>query len=241
MTAVPGTTLPTMPTCERCGTTFSLPEGLQERYPGWEPRYCRACWRATNGGGGGGGGGKTGSTSSGKGSGRRGGGRRAATLREENLTVVEVLETYTAGPDTGVFTDGSAVPNPGPGGWGAVYVRGGDVIAQDHGHDPDTTNNRMELTALIRGIDLVPEGTPATIHSDSRLVVNTVNEWAASWEKRGWKRKSGPIKNLDLVKEAYAKVRARPEIEVVWIKAHDGSRWNEYADSLATAWMRDEL
>ncbi len=230
-----------MPTCDRCGTTFSLPDDVRERYPGWEPRHCRACWRAATTDDDSRPRGRSRRSSGKRGTAARGGARRGATLREENLTVVDVLERYTAGPDTGVFTDGSAVPNPGPGGWGAVYVRDGDVLAQDHGHHPDTTNNRMEFTALIHGIDLVPAGTPATIHSDSQLVVNTVNEWAASWEKRGWKRRSGPIKNLDLVQEAYAKLQRRPELEVTWIKAHDGSRWNEYADSLATAWMRDEL
>jgi ribonuclease HI len=152
-----------------------------------------------------------------------------------------VLQRYTDGPDTGVFTDGSSIPNPGPGGWGAVWVEGGDVLAQDHGHDPDTTNNRMELTAIIHGIRLVPEGRPVTVHTDSRLAVDTLTKWAAGWERRGWKRKSGPIKNLDLVQEAWSLVQARPEVELRWVKAHDGNRWNEYADALATAWARDEL
>jgi ribonuclease HI len=120
-------------------------------------------------------------------------------------------------------------------------VEGGDVLAQDHGHDPDTTNNRMELTAIIHGIRLVPEGRPVTVHTDSRLAVDTLTKWAAGWERRGWKRKSGPIKNLDLVQEAWSLVQARPEVELRWVKAHDGNRWNEYADALATAWARDEL
>ena len=73
------------------------------------------------------------------------------------------------------------------------------------GIDPDTTNNRMELTALIRGFDLIPEGTPAVAYTDSRLAVQTITEWAKGWERAGWKRKTGPIKNLDLVQELYAK------------------------------------
>ena len=201
-----------------------MPPGVVEKYPGWTPPECGECY----GGGSGGGGGRSSS-------------RRSASAREEHLTVVEVLEKYTEGPDTGVFTDGSAIPNPGPGGWGAVWVEAGEVLAQEHGHDPDTTNNRMELTAIIRGIELVPEGRPVTVHTDSRLAVDTLTTWAAGWERRGWKRKTGPIKNLDLVKQAWALVQERPEVELQWVKAHAGNRWNEYADSLATAWARDEL
>lgn len=195
-----------------------MPAAVAERYPGWVPPECSDCY-------GGGGGSRRGSSS----------------RREEHLTLLEVLEKYDDGPDTGVFTDGSAIPNPGPGGWGAVWVEDGEVIGQDHGHDPDTTNNRMELTAIIRGIELVPAGRPVTVHTDSRLAVDTLTQWAAGWERRGWKRKTGPIKNLDLVKQAWALVQARPEVELQWVKAHAGNRWNEYADSLATAWARDEL
>ncbi|MFP5308470.1 MAG: ribonuclease H [Actinomycetes bacterium] len=155
--------------------------------------------------------------------------------------MAQVLERHTDGPDSGVFTDGSANPNPGPGGWGAVYVVDGEIVAMDHGHDPDTTNNRMELLAIIRGIELVPPGTAATVHSDSDLAVRTLTEWAAGWERRGWTRRTGPVENLDLVQEAWALVQARPEIDLRWIKAHSGNRWNEVADSLSTAYTRDEV
>ena len=157
------------------------------------------------------------------------------------LTTTEVLARYSDGPQSGVFTDGGSVPNPGPGGWGAVYVVEGEIVEQAHGHDPDTTNNRMELVALIEACDLVPEDTPTTVYSDSNLAVQSMNDWAKGWERRGWKRKTGPIKNLGLVKELYFKLQSRPEITLRWIKAHDGSLWNEYADSLANAWRRPEL
>ena len=139
-------------------------------------------------------------------------------------------------PLTGVFTDGSSVPNPGPGGWGVVYVIDDEIIAERHGHDPDTTNNRMELTALLEALDVVPEGEAAIVYSDSNLAVRTINEWAAGWEKRGWKRKSGPVENLDLVKKVYTGYKRRPELELRWIKAHVGFKWNEYADQLAGRW-----
>lgn len=153
----------------------------------------------------------------------------------------EVLARYDGGPREGVFTDGSASPNPGPGGWGAVYVVDDQVVDRAHGHEPHTTNNRMELTALLRGIELVPEGTPATVHTDSNLAVRTITEWAAGWARNGWRRKRGPVENLDLVKPLYEAFTARPELELRWIKAHAGHRWNEYADSLATAYARDAL
>lgn len=216
------------PVCAKCGATFEVSADKQKKFPGWTPKECPKCWRASRPSKGGGT------------KGRRGGGAgRTKTLNEENLTTAEVLAKYDAGPADGVFTDGSANPNPGPGGWGAVYVNGGTVIEQAHGHEPDTTNNRMELRALHAGIELVPAGTPATVYTDSKLVVDTLTKWAAGWAARGWKRKSGPIKNLDLVKPLYALVLERPEITIQWIAAHSGNRWNEYADSLSTAYLRE--
>ena len=154
------------------------------------------------------------------------------------LTPEEVLARYTEGPDTGIFTDGSCDPNPGPGGWGMVWVEKGQIIEERHGHDGETTNIRMELQALIEAYLLLPEDKALTVYSDSQLAVNTINQWAAGWEKRGWKRKTGPIKNLELVQELWALSKQKPQIELKWIKAHDGSLWNEYADALASTYMR---
>lgn len=137
-------------------------------------------------------------------------------------------------PEDGIFTDGSATPNPGPGGWAAVLVAGGSVVAEACGAHPDTTNNRMELTALLHGIDLAPVGSPSVLYSDSQLAVRTVNEWAPGWEARGWRRARGPVENLDLVRPLVERLRERPELEVRWIRAHVGHRWNEYADRLAS-------
>ena len=151
------------------------------------------------------------------------------------LSPDEVLERYTAGPKTGVFTDGSCEGNPGPGGWGAVWVEDDEIVRCASGGDPDTTNNRMELKALIAGLRMLPADAELTVFSDSNLCVQTVNQWAAGWERRGWRRKGGPIANLELVKELYALAQERPGVTIQWIKAHDGSRWNEYADALATS------
>lgn len=189
-------------TCRDCGASFTLPQSVLDRYPGWAPTLCRSCRAVTN--------------------------PRA-----------EPNDASDDDPDTGVFTDGGASPNPGPGGWGAVYVREGAIVAEAHGADPATTNNRMELTALIEALELVPEGTAAVVYSDSTLAVRTITEWAAGWERRGWRRKSGPVENLDLVRRAYNGFRRRPELELRWIKAHAASRWNAYADVLANRWKED--
>jgi ribonuclease HI len=223
-------------TCANCGDAFSPRPELLATYPGWEPKECPACYRKARGARPGGGA-KTGA----RGKGSRGGGSTRAAGREEHLTRAQVLERYHDGPDTGVFTDGSAIPNPGPGGWGAVHVRNGEIVGELHGHEPLTTNNRMELRALQAALELVPPGEPARIHTDSNLAVRTITEWAAGWEKRGWVRKTGPVENLDLVRPLYEAFRDRPELELVWIKAHAGNRWNEYADALATAWARDDI
>ncbi len=155
----------------------------------------------------------------------------------EVLNTDEVLQRFSGGPKTGVFTDGSCEGNPGPGGWGFVWVEDDEVFREGRGVDSDTTNNQMELAALIAAYETLPTDCVVTVYSDSQLCVKTVNEWAAGWEKRGWRRKSGPIANLELVQKLYALARAHPNVTLQWIKAHDGSRWNEYADALASAYM----
>ncbi len=153
-------------------------------------------------------------------------------------TPEEVLARFTAGPKDGVFTDGSCEGNPGPGGWAFVWVENDRVRCEKSGSDPATTNNRMELTALIEAFRALPEEARITVHSDSELCVKTINEWAAGWEARGWRRKTGPIKNLELVQELWRLSRARPGVRLQWIRAHDGTRWNEYVDALAARGSR---
>ena len=208
--------------CQVCRTRFEIPQARLDRYPGWKPKYCRA------------------HSPRGPAAKRpgRGGAGRARLLREGNPTPAEVRAEHSGGPGAGVFTDGSATPNPGPGGWGVVWVENGGIRAEKHGHDPDTTNNRMELRALVEAFTLLPDDAAVSVFSDSRLCVDTITRWAPGWERRGWKRKSGPIANLDLVQELLALYRARPACELRWIEAHAGHRWNEYADRLAAAWMR---
>ncbi len=162
----------------------------------------------------------------------------ARSWDRELLSTEEVLARYSDGPKTGVFTDGSCEGNPGPGGWGVVWVEADQIVAEQHGHDPATTNNRMELRGLIAAFQMLPVDVEVTVYSDSELCVKTLNEWAKGWEQRGWRRKSGPIANLELVRELWALKNAHPRVKVQWIRAHDGSRWNEYADALANSYLR---
>ena len=215
--------------CQVCEEPFSLPKAVLDKYPGWEPKYCqkhspnKKKAKST---------GKKKTTSVSK---------KSGVSREENLTRAEVLAKYTDGPDTGVFTDGSAHPNPGSGGWGFVWVQDGDIQLEGHGAEKKTTNNRMEMTALMGAYKALPEDASVTVFTDSKLCFDTITTWAPGWEKKGWKRKGAPLKNLDLVKELLELYRARPDCPLEWMRAHVGSRWNEYADSLATAWRRSEL
>jgi ribonuclease HI len=155
------------------------------------------------------------------------------------LSPEEALARYHAGPRTGVFTDGSCEGNPGPGGWGFVWVEDDRVLKEGYGSEERTTNNRMELTALIQAYRVLPRDIRTEVYSDSQLCVRTINEWAAVWESRGWRRKGGPIANLALVQELYRLAAAHPDVELRWIRAHDGSRWNEYVDALATSYLRE--
>jgi ribonuclease HI len=167
--------------------------------------------------------------------------RGRSITKTANIPLAAVLERFTDGPTSGVFTDGSCQPNPGPGGWGAVFVRDNTILKQDHGFEPRTTNNRMELLAMTAGLSMLDPGDAVDVYSDSQLVVKTLTEWAAAWEARGWKRKAGAVENLDLVQAAYAVAKERPLARIQWIRAHDGSRWNEYADALSTAHLRETL
>jgi len=209
--------------CGTCGEEFSLPAQVLATYPNWTPRACMDCRDA-------------------KAPAKRAPGtaRGKSVTRTMNLTIAQVLERFTDGPQSGIFTDGSCQTNPGPGGRGAVFVRNGEIVAQRFGAAPATTNNRMELTAMIEGLLMAPPDEPVDVYSDSQLIVNTVTSWAKGWEARGWKRKEGEVMNLDLVQRAYALAQERPKARIQWIRAHDGSRWNEYADALASAYRREE-
>jgi len=218
-------------TCQTCGAAFEVPAKSLAKYPGWTPRACRAHRKDS----------KHKATSGSAGAAAPAARPRAARSAPASAPrgpLPAAVAHHGHSPETGVFTDGSASPNPGPGGWGVVWVQDGRVLAEHAGHEPHTTNNRMELTALIVAYELLPADSTATVYSDSRLCVDTLTKWAAAWEKRGWKKRDGEIKNLELVQRLWALKKARPGVRLEWIAAHVGHRWNERADALATSWMR---
>lgn len=138
-------------------------------------------------------------------------------------------------PPSGIFTDGGCSPNPGPGGWAVVVVEDDQIVDEFYGGDPASTNNRMELTGLIRALQYCRDtlgNAVETIYSDSHLCVQTYNDWMERWAAQGWRRRTGPVENLDLVEELYQLKQECPQVRVAWIPAHRGLRWNEYVDEL---------
>lgn len=133
-----------------------------------------------------------------------------------------------------VWTDGSCRENPGPGGWAFIVAIDGDVLDTFKGGADATTNNKMEMTAVIRAIEFLRRtypGDPATIYCDSEYVVKGITEWMTKWKSRGWVKKGGAIKNLDLWKRLDQIVS--PNLTFTWVKGHQGEEMNELADHLA--------
>lgn len=132
------------------------------------------------------------------------------------------------------WTDGSAEPNPGPGGWAVIEQMddaGNEGKPVALGGELDTTNIRMEGSALKVAMELA-EGEPCEIHTDSEFWVNVLTKWAPGWKANGWKKKTGPIKNLELVQELYG-LYCAGNVTLVWVRGHVGTDLNEMADEWA--------
>lgn len=133
-----------------------------------------------------------------------------------------------------LFTDGACRGNPGPGGWG-VLLRYGGIQRELSGADPATTNNRMELTAVIRGLEALKRPCRVRVTTDSQYVRNGITEWIFRWRRNGWRTSDRqPVKNADLWRQL-DEVAAGHEVEWHWVKGHAGHPENERADRLATA------
>jgi ribonuclease HI len=131
-----------------------------------------------------------------------------------------------------IFTDGACSGNPGPGGWGTI-LRTGEHEKELSGGEAATTNNRMELTAVIRGLEALKRSSAVTIHTDSRYVMDGVTQWMPRWKKNGWKTADKkPVKNEDLWRELDA-LCAKHELQWRWVRGHSGHPENERADALA--------
>ena len=138
-----------------------------------------------------------------------------------------------------IFTDGACRGNPGPGGWGALLRFGGEEKTL-FGGEQDTTNNRMELTAVIEALGALKRPCDVTLTSDSTYVLKGIQEWMPNWKKRGWKTASKkPVKNVDLWKKLDVLI-VEHKIDWQWVKGHSGHPENELADQLANQGI-DEL
>ncbi len=132
-----------------------------------------------------------------------------------------------------IFTDGACKGNPGPGGWGAL-LRLGRHEKQLSGSEPQTTNNRMEMTAAIRALEALIEPCEVELHTDSRYLIDGITKWVAGWQKRGWVNASRkPVRNEDLWHELIA-VDARHKVHWHWVRGHSGHAENERVDRLAS-------
>lgn len=138
-----------------------------------------------------------------------------------------------------IYTDGACRGNPGPGGWG-VILRLGERERELWGGERQTTNNRMELTAAIRGLEALKRPVSATVHTDSQYVLKGISEWIHGWKRNGWKTSDKkPVKNADLW-QALDALAAQHAVTWVWVKGHAGHPENERADALANRGI-DEL
>lgn len=141
-------------------------------------------------------------------------------------------------PEVIIYTDGSCSGNPGPGGWAAVLIWRG-VEKELVGGAPDTTNNRMEMTAVIEALRLLKKKCSVTVYTDSKYVMNGATTWMANWKKNGWKTatKNKPVENEDLWRELDIQLN-RHHVKFEWVKGHAGDPLNERVDKLAREAMK---
>ena len=131
-----------------------------------------------------------------------------------------------------IYTDGACKGNPGPGGWGALLRHGGRE-KELFGGEPMTTNNRMELLAVIRALEALTRSVEAVVHTDSQYVQKGIEEWIHGWKRRGWMTADRkPVKNADLWRELDA-LAAQHRLQWRWVRGHSGHDGNERADALA--------
>ncbi len=131
-----------------------------------------------------------------------------------------------------IWTDGACSGNPGPGGWGAV-LRYGDTEKEISGAEAETTNNRMELMAAISALEALKRHSTATLHTDSKYVMDGLTKWIHGWKKNGWKTADKkPVKNEDLWKRL-DEANARHKVTWKWVKGHSDDVMNDRADELA--------
>ena len=165
-----------------------------------------------------------------------------ATTRRRRTPVVETPVEQRPGESL-VWTDGACSGNPGPGGWAAIIVgpEAGEPVERSGG-EPDTTNNRMELTAALEGMRSLPAGSAVCIVTDSKLMIDSMTKWIAGWRRKGWKTAGGtPVKNRDLLEALDAETARHASVRWHWVRGHETGdehahkALNDRADQLAVA------
>ena len=130
-----------------------------------------------------------------------------------------------------IYTDGACDPNPGFGGWGVILLYKGKY-RELSGGEAHTTNNRMEIMAAIQGLEALKRPCTVTVHTDSQYLKNGITSWMPAWKRKNWKRKTGPLKNVDLWQRLDAVVQ-KHEVHWRWVRGHAGDVLNERCDQLA--------
>lgn len=139
-----------------------------------------------------------------------------------------------------IFTDGACSKNPGPGGWGAIIHQNNET-QELSGFEPNTTNNRMEILAAIKGLEILKHPSRVRLYTDSKYLLNGISIWITQWKSRGWRTADNkPVKNIDLWQKLET-ITQRHRVEWIWIKGHAGHPENERADFLATNVIKDHI
>ncbi|MEA3533225.1 ribonuclease H [Rhizobium sp. CC-YZS058] len=166
---------------------------------------------------------------------KRGSSAESLKFKSQPIAKIERGLALEEEPTFSVYADGACEPNPGTGAWAFVVYRNGIEQYSEAGAELHTTNNRMELTAVLRALDWISVNAPskALLHSDSQYVVRGCNEWRRRWMAKGWKKGSADMPNADLWRELDGRLEAQP-VSLIWVRGHSGIVGNERADRLAS-------
>ena len=146
------------------------------------------------------------------------------------MSVIENIENL---PEVKIYTDGACIGNPGPGGWAAICISASGLEKSFTGRSQDTTNNRMELSAVVGGLSALKRKCRVTLYSDSKYIVDAINKnWLFKWVRNYWTNTSGDVKNQDLWQQILNLITYH-HVTFKWVKGHAGSKYNERCDMLA--------